>query len=152
MYLAGSTTTVDCGENALDSTETLTGTFMVAAGTTSDIVNVPEAGDSCAPLRLDVSGSVATAQSGQSCTSMQGTAPNTVTIVTTINSYSGTLDTAGTKVTFQGQAAGMVTGAVTTTCTATTTGSAMKVAARTASDGQYPPDAALLHMLPREAR
>jgi hypothetical protein len=131
MYLAGSTGTLDCADNQLDMTNTLTGTFQLAAGTSSDLVEVSDPGSACPPIRLDVSDGTASAQSGQSCTEMD----SGITAMTTVNSYTVTLDSAGTKATFTGQAALTLTGAAMTTCTVMSTGSAMKVAAR---EGEVP--------------
>lgn len=127
-YLAGSSATTDCDDNQFDSTEAQTGMFQFAAGTSSDLVEVAAADDVCPSLRLDVSGGTAKVQAGQSCTETLGTS----TVMIAVDKYTGTLDSAGTKMTLAGQATMKITGAATVTCTITFAGSAMKAAARIA--------------------
>jgi hypothetical protein len=133
-YKAGSTAMIDCDNNQLDMTEQETDTFQFAAGTSSDLIEVAETSDACPPVRLDVSGSTASAQAGQSCTTTLGVAPNIVTVTSSLTTYTATLDAAGTKITLQARASSMFTGPITATCTATITGSAMLTSARTAGD------------------
>ncbi|HWO24865.1 MAG TPA: hypothetical protein VNO30_39255 [Kofleriaceae bacterium] len=133
-YQAGSITTLDCDNNNLDSMDMLTGTFMYTVGTSSDIIEPQAADEPCPALRLDVSGGTARAQSGQTCTQTVGVAPNTATIMASITSLTATLDSAGTKLTVQGESTSTVTGGITASCTATINGTAMKVSARTAGE------------------
>lgn len=119
-YAAGSTSTVDCDNDAGDSTEMLTTTFSISSGTESDLIIVADG--RCAPLRFDVSGSTASLQAGQTCEIMD----SGVTVSTTFNTGTATLDDAGTRITLDVNAAASVTGLITTTCTARVMGSATK--------------------------
>jgi hypothetical protein len=142
-YQAGGTSNIDCDNNALDMMEVLSGSFQLAAGTSSDLIQVPDANDACQPVRLDVSGGTANAQTGQSCMATV----QTVTVTTTVNQYTLTLDSAGTTITLQGRASAVFSGAATATCTATLAGSATKTGARTAGE----PSATWLDPLVRRA-
>jgi hypothetical protein len=146
-YQAGSSATTDCDDDMLDSMDTPDSMLMLAAGTSSDLIEVPESGDTCPALRLDVDGGTAKAQSGQTCTETLGTAPDTLTVMVTINSYTLTLDSAGTKLTLAGRASAMFTGALTATCTVTMNGTAMKGAARVAGEPRVMWTDALLRRL-----
>lgn len=127
--MAATTSTLDCDDNSLDGTDMLMGTFMFKAGTSSDLEDVDsEATADCPALKFNVDGSKASAVAGQKCTQTdQGT-----TSVVMINSYTMTLDSAGTKGTIAGAASLAVTGGATINCTISLTGSATKAAARTA--------------------
>jgi hypothetical protein len=133
-YQPGSNSTLDCDNNQFDMMEPLTGSVQFSAGTSSDLIEVPGANDTCAPVRLDVSGGTANAQAGQMCTSTVGTAPNTLTVTVMLGMYTLALDSAGTTVTLQGRASVMFTGAATATCTSTAAGTATKTGARTAGE------------------
>ena len=131
MWSAGATITVDCDNDAGDSNEAETGTFEIQAGTSSDLVIVPDPSGSmasCPPVRYDVSGDTATAQAGQGCTYEEDVGVGTLMIMGTLNSGTGTLNADGTTLMVNNQLSANVTGLLTTTCTAEQIGSAAKVA------------------------
>lgn len=114
-YGATATNSLDCDDDRLDGTDPSTGTFMIAAGTMSDLVEADVGGD-CPALRFDVSGSVATLQSGQTC--MFSETDQGVTLNYSISGTAGsyTLSADGMSVTGSTSATVMITGALTTTC------------------------------------
>jgi hypothetical protein len=124
---------IDCDDNQRDRSVSLTGSFQIAAGTSSDLIEVISDPYICLPERLDVSGSVASAQVGQSCT--YGTPPDTETETTSIGTYTLTLDSVGTTVTLNARATtSIISGGLTVTCTITAAGTAMKTGARTTGE------------------
>jgi len=126
-YNANSTTALDCQNNALDTTITETGTFQIAAGTSSDLIDVPDADDTCPPTRYDVNGNVATIQSGQTCMETKMTNGGaTYMINAALNTGTYTLSGDGMMVNGTSTAGLTFTGAIATTCTATLSMSATK--------------------------
>ncbi len=133
-YQAGASSNADCDNDQLDMMDQLTGSLQFAAGSMSDLIEVPGGEGACPPVRFDVDGGTATAQAGQSCTETIGTAPNTVMVTLTYSTYTLTLDSAGTSATVSGRATASFTGAVTAMCTVTAAGSIAKASARTAGE------------------
>lgn len=66
-YNTGSTSNLDCPDNAFDNNDILSGSFQVAEGTMSDLISIPQSGDKCPAIRYDVNGKVATIQPSQTC-------------------------------------------------------------------------------------
>jgi hypothetical protein len=123
-YNAGSTFTLDCQNDALDTTDTATGTFAFQTGTASDLILAPEPDDTCAPVRLDVSGDTATVQSGQSC--MDTDTQNNITTTTNIGVGSYKLNADGMMLTGMLNGNVTITGSFSTTCTFTSSLSGTK--------------------------
>ena len=126
QYNAGSTATRDCPDNTLDLTTPLSGSFQLAAGTMSDLIEVPSSGDQCPAQKFDVKGKTATIVPGQTCMYTD----NTVSppIMVSIAFATGTYTMSGSMIT--GTQMGSVTYTATggnTTCTLSGTLSATKV-------------------------
>ena len=111
-YQAGASSMLDCDNNLFDLSGPLTGSFQIARGTSSDLIGVPDADDTCPPVRMDVDGDRASAQAGQTCVETVGTAPNTITVTGAVGTYTLTLDGAGTTITLDGRGSAMLTGDV----------------------------------------
>lgn len=122
QYGAGSTTTLTCTGTA-PRVSNNTGTFQLAAGTESDIIEVPDAGDTCAPTKFNISGSTATVVPGQSCTTMDAGR----TTVASLSSYTLTLGADGKSLTLTANGSATVTGTTSVTCTISLMANATKV-------------------------
>lgn len=129
---ASGTSALDCDNDEFDSSETLTGTTQLMAGTDSDLVEVnADATADCPAVKFNVSGSKASITGTKTCND----SGDGITVMGTFNNYDLTLDTAGTTLTISGSLALTISGSVTATCTATVNGTATKAAAREAVTG-----------------
>ncbi len=127
-YNAGSTTSIACPDPSFNSTDTQTGSFQIAEGTSSDLIVVPQSGDKCPAQKFDVNGKVATIVGGQTCMYTENTANGAVMVS---GAYAtGTFTLGADNKTVSGSQTGSVTftgSGGTITCSVTGSMSAAKV-------------------------
>lgn len=119
-YQAGSQSVLNCSDDAFDRTDELTGTFQLAPGERSDLIEVVPPGSACRGVELDVESGVANALAGQTCTSMAAG----LTTMSTLVKFTIALD--GDTLTLSGNFNVMLTGTASAVCTTTVTAMAVK--------------------------
>ena len=116
----GSTSVLDCQDNALDGVSAMTGEYILEVGDTSELVEIPQPGVPCFGLKFDVVGGVANAQPNQVCRRTT----DDITFESTFTAYKLELD--GDTLTIDGFINVDVSGAISTICTSTDHGVATR--------------------------